>query len=135
MRTGLYFVAAIFGVLGAALFIFASHYSMLKPFGMALVALSAYLLRFSGKQKFSDGRQDFDNASTVNSAGRKKADALARGLGLVAVLMVTASYIFLREDALGGGHQVWPAYAFTVSVLFGAVIWSYLLARSIFRNR
>jgi hypothetical protein len=42
--------------------------------------------------------------------------------------------VFLRKDALEGGHQVWPAYAFTASIILGAVVWSYILAKSTFKK-
>lgn len=135
MKIGFYVIAILLGVSGAALFMFASHYSMLKPLGMVLVALSAYCFRLTGKQKSSNGGKDFDSTMAVDSTAPKESEILARCLGLIAVFAVVASYIFLRRDALNGGHQVWPAYAFTVSVLFGALIWSYIFAKSIFKKR
>lgn len=135
MKTWLYIAAILLGGFGAACFMFAPRYSMLKPFGMVLVALSAYCFSVVGKKKASVGERDVSAAAAKNSISSKKLDVLAKCLGLLAALAVVASYLFLRNDALHGGHEVWPAYAFTASVLFGAIVWSYLFAKSISRNK
>lgn len=117
MKIGLYAAAMFLGALGSACFIFAPRYSTIKPFGMAFVVLGAYFFSIAGKQKTSVGGDNLDKASTINSITSKKLDILARCLSLVAILPVVASYLFLRSDALDGGRQVWPAYAFAASVL------------------
>lgn len=134
MKIGLYVTAMLLGALGAACFIFAPHYSISKLFGMMLVALSAYFFSLIGKQRLSVGGE-LKSDTLISSSISKKLDILTRLLGLVAAFAMVASYLFLRSDALDGGHQIWPAYAFVVSVLFGAIVWSYLFARSISRRK
>ena len=130
-----YVLTVLLGASGSVVFLCAPRYSMLKTLGMALVALSAYLFKVSRDQRTpQDKSQVTGHPSTAAPSRSRGLVLLLRAMALVAVFAVALSYVFLRNDALEGGHQVWPAYAFTASIIFGAVVWSYLLAKSTFKK-
>lgn len=134
MKILLYSTAIALGIVGWISFIYAPPHSMLKLLSMAIVATSAFLLSRIGKKKTLHLRE-YDKTEVINSQKSRKLDAFARYLGLAAFFSVIISSLFLRNDALNGGHQAWPAYAFAISILFAAIIWSYLFAKSIFKRK
>lgn len=62
--------------------------------------------------------------STSNGPG-----AVAWVLSVLAVLAIAVSYWLMRQDALNGGHQAWPADAFAGSAFFAAVVFGYIGAK------
>lgn len=69
------------------------------------------------------------DAKKVNLGAPKRPGQLAWALSVAAAVAIGISYIYLRKDALAGGHEVWPAYAFTASVLIAAVVWGYVASK------
>ena len=102
---------------------------------MATVALSAYLFNLARDQRAPrDQGRITDRFPAAPPSQSKGLVLLLRALAVVAALAVVLCYVFLRKDVLEGGHQVWPAYAFTASIILGAVVWSYILAKTTFKK-
>lgn len=50
-------------------------------------------------------------------------------LGAASFLLIGISYLFLRNDAAHGHHDVWPVYLFFGVVIVCGLLFSYLVAR------
>jgi hypothetical protein len=50
-------------------------------------------------------------------------------IGILSVLAAGASYLYLRNDALNGYHQVFPVYVFAAVGVVCMVVWGYLAVK------
>lgn len=107
-------------LLGGVALYFGSHNPAIRSLAVVAILTSVYLVRMSRRSDPFAGGGQRDSRAT----GRP-----GRWLWIVSLallLLAAASLINLYNDALHGGHEVWPVGMFAGVALACAVVWSYL---------
>lgn len=126
-------VAFLFGICGAVVFVWYRSHPIIKMLGIVAVVVSAIFMR---KMKNVKRVVEFHDATQISQVVIPEAGNTSDGPGVVAwvmsviaVLAIAASYWLMRQDALNGGHQAWPADAFAGSAFFAAAVFGYIGAK------
>jgi hypothetical protein len=133
-RYGLFALAIVMLLAGAAALILewnsyvqGGKSLLIWALGLLMIVASTRLVRASNARTNTNSVTPEDQHSGP-SAGKRVRPRL--WLASVASLIVVAiSYYCLREDALGGYHQVWPVYAFASTSVISGLILGYLVVR------
>ena len=93
-----------------------------------LICLAGALLMRNSAVNANNGApsSDWTNARPTT---RELPGRLAWTMSGVVTLAVAISYNCLRQDALNGGHEVWPVYAFAISALAAAISWGCIVSK------
>jgi hypothetical protein len=128
-RNGLYSLAIVLLVLAGVAGIMGLHNPMIRSLGGAGVLASLYLLRRS--------RASWLPPSYVPIDQNDKSDAgmglerIMRIVGIALIPLLGVSFFYLHQDALHGYHEVLPVYVFAGVGLACALVWSYLVSKSL----
>lgn len=98
-----------------------------RSLGLLMCVVGALLIRISNVRSLKGAR--ITNRPNLNPRVHKRLGRLAWVLSVASAMAIGIFYIYLRKDALAGGHEVWPAYAFAVSALIAAVVWGYVVSK------
>lgn len=126
-RYGLFALAIILLLSGVVINVIYFKDFAIRSLGLLMCVVGILLIRVSNIRGLKGMR--ITNGQNMNPGVRKRPGRLAWALSVVSAIAIGISYIYLREDALAGGHQVWPVYAFAVSVLIAAVVWGYVVSK------
>ena len=121
-KYGLIILACLLFLSGSAALYFGSHNPSIRSLGVLAIIASAYFFRISRRSDTLAGSEQRVSTAT----GRPN-----RWLWIVSfvlLLLAVASLINLYNDALHGGHEVWPVDVFAGVALACAIVWSYLFA-------
>ena len=99
----------------------------IRSLGLLMCVVGVLLIRVSNVRGLKGTR--IANGPNLNPGARKRPGRLAWVLSAASVIAIGISYIYLRKDALAGGHEVWPAYAFAGSALIAAAVWGYVVSK------
>jgi len=125
-KYGLFALAVVLLLLGAAALYVGSHNFTIRSFGLAALLVSVYLVRESrvyarSASEASDERADF---TASNGPGR-----LAWVFGIALLPLTGISYLLMYIDALHGGSAAWPAYVFAGFAFACAGAWGYIASK------
>ena len=126
-RCGLFSLAVVLLLSGFIVNVIYFKDFPIRSLGLLMCVVGALLVKASNVRGVKWAR--LTNGQNLNPVARKRPGALAWALSVASALGIGISYVFLRRDALAGGHEVWPAYAFAVSALIAAVIWGYVVSK------
>ena len=115
---------------GAVNFIFINNF-VIRSLGLVLLVAGVLLAKSSNIRGIK--RVYLSSSQGANTSSRKRPGWLSLCLSLASAGAIGMSYIYMRKDALAGGQEGWPAYAFAVSVLVAAVVWGYVVAKLVQR--
>ena len=119
-RYGLYSLAILFLVLGAACFITGYRSFAIRSLGLVALMVSAYFVRISKV-----------HASPVPAIRGKGSGRLAWTIAIALVPAAGMSYLYLHNDAIHGYHEALPVYVFAGVALACAIVWAYLVAKMV----
>jgi hypothetical protein len=116
------FVLAIVLLLagGAAVFLGVNSFTI-RAVGLISISACAYLVRIS----------NFHSQPTLDVTIAQRPGRWMWTLGVVSFVLAGASFYYLYEDAIHGYHEVLPVYVFTGAGLACAIVWSYLISKSL----
>jgi hypothetical protein len=103
----------------------------LRSLGLLIFVGGVFLVKASNVRSLKEGR--FTVSQNVSPVKHKRPGALAWALSAACVIAIGLSYVCMRKDALAGGHEAWPAYAFAASAVAAAVVWGYVVAKLVKR--
>lgn len=103
----------------------------LRSFGLLIFVGGLFLVKLSNVRSVKAG--GFTVSQTVNPAESKPPGLIAWALSVACAGAIVLSYICMRNDALAGGHEAWPAYAFAGSAVIAAMVWGYVVAKLVKR--
>lgn len=104
---------------------------MIRSLGLALLVAGVFLVKTSGIRGIKGAYISNSEAGNVTSI--KRPGWLSLLLSLSSGGAIVISYLCMQKDAIAGGHESWPAYAFAASVLVAAVVWGYVVAKLVQR--
>jgi len=128
---GLFALAIVLLIAGLVINVVYFRDFPLRSFGLLIFIGGVFLVRLSNVHDIKAGR--FTASQTVNASGRKRPGFIAWALSFACAVAIALSYICMRNDALAGGHEAWPAYAFAASAVVAAVVWGYVVAKLVKR--
>ena len=124
---GLFALAVIMLLGGAALFIEFYKIVLFRSFGLLMCMASVYFIKISHVHSHV-GLLTLDGQFADDKATKRPGPimwTLSGGL-LVALGL---SFIYLYRDALGGYHKILPVYIFAATIVVCAIVWSYLISK------
>jgi hypothetical protein len=131
MRYGLFAIAIVCVLSGGVVnFIFINNF-VIRSLSLVLLIAGVLLSKSSNIRGIKEG--NLSSSQGTSTSERKRPGWLSISLSLASAGAIGMSYIYMRKDVLAGGHEVWPAYAFAVSVLVAAVVWGYVVAKLVQR--
>jgi hypothetical protein len=103
----------------------------LRSLGLLSFVGGVFLIKASNIRSLKEGR--FTVSQSVSPVEQKRPGAVAWVLSVACAVAIGLSYVYMRKDALAGGHEAWPAYAFAGSGVVAAVVWGYVVAKLVKR--
>jgi len=126
-RHGLFAVAALMILIGIVAVFGRSRHFFVEPLGLIMMLAGVYLVKLSNVY----GLMDYASGGNENGkfAATSRPSRMMWAVGVVLLVMTGASYCFLHEAAIDGGHHAWPVYAFAGVGLVSGLFWSYLITK------
>lgn len=103
----------------------------LRSFGLLMFVGGIFLVKASNVRSLQEGR--FKVSQSENPVAHRRPGTVAWVLSVACAGAIALSYVCMRKDALAGGHEAWPAYAFAASAVIAAVVWGYVVAKLVKR--
>lgn len=126
-RYGIFVLAVLILLSGGAALFVGSHDLAIHSAGILAIIASAYLVRLSHIGVRSSPPVESGQEPDFRVAGRPRRPTWGVGVGLL--LALTASYVWMHNDAVHGGHSGLPAYVFGGLVVAAGIVWGYLVSR------
>lgn len=127
-RYGLFCLAIILLLSGAAAFLLRPQNLTISSLGIIAVLASVYFVRVSRIHVRKTHRENVEGADLA-SANRPSRLMWILGVGLL--MLVGVAYWLMYLDALHGGHARWPADMFFGVGIACAGVWGYLISKSL----
>jgi hypothetical protein len=126
-KYGLFSVAVLLLLCGGAALFLAPHGYTIRSVGVVAVMVSAYLVRISHVHTRSTLSAAAGPEGTFNT--QKRPGRIAWVVGLALLPTLAASFLYLHNDAIHGGHTALPAYVFAGVILACAAVWGYIVSQ------
>ncbi len=130
-RHVLFILAILLLLLGGMGVFLGLHNFAIRAAGLVCIMLSVYVVRISNSpslRTLGDATGQGTDASPANAITRRRPSRPIRTVGVVLLLLVGGSSLYLYLDARQGYHEVLPVYLFAAAALACALVWSYILA-------
>lgn len=126
-RYNLLALAVLLLALACALFVTAPNSFMMRSLGLVAILVSVWLVRVSNVHSQASNGSKGDEET--GSATGKRLGGVDWIVGVTSLLAAGAAYLYLRNDALTGYHQILPVYVFAGVGVVCMVVWGYLAVK------
>lgn len=124
-KYSLFVLAILLLALACVAFVFASNDFGIRALGLVAILASGWLIRISNVHRSSNS----GNSGSARVTKSKRIGSIWWAAGAGCLLAAGGSYLYLRNDALNGYHQVLPVFVFAGVGLACAVVWGYIAVR------
>jgi len=130
-RYGIFALAVVLFLSGVVLLVGVNNL-LIRSFSGLMFVISVYLLKISNVHNRAGviavrGNEKYPEEMT------KHPSPVMWAVGIGALVVAVGAFLFLYRDVLEGYQEIWPVYVFAGVGFVCALIWGYLIAKSIWR--